>query len=281
MTTEPLRVYVGAVHSHRLLLEVLRWSIQRHSGRAALVQSVGELLGPAMVLAQRAENRPATPFSFHRFAVPMLCGWRGRAIYLDSDQLVLRDIAELHDRPMRLGARLLRRARNGPDGRTGVRASSVMLLDCHRLRCWSPERIASDLDGGRYRYEDLMKLKPIWLKGSLPRHWNAFDHFEPGRTGLVHYTRKATQPWLAREHPLEALWFEALFSGLDAGAVSQEAIDFSLAGGYVRPSIAWQTQRREADSRRVPRELHGADEAFLDYCRQHDFNNVDGDYRGK
>lgn len=281
MTTEPLRVYVGAVHSHRLLFEVLRWSIRRHASRPVEVQSIGELIGDGLVLPQRPENRPGTPFSFHRFAVPMLAGWRSRAIYVDSDQLVLRDIAELYDRPMRFGARVLRRIGRGPDGATGMRASSVMLLQCDRLRDWSPQRIADDLDAGRYSYEALMKLRPIWLKGSFPRHWNSFDHYEPGRTGLLHYTGKSRQPWLRRGHPFESFWFEALYSGLDAGEISQEAIDFSLENGYVRPSLAWQTQQRETDSNRVPAELHAADEAFLEYCRQHSFNNLDGDYRAR
>uniref|UniRef100_UPI001842411F hypothetical protein n=1 Tax=Methylibium sp. TaxID=2067992 RepID=UPI001842411F len=78
-----------------------------------------------------------------------------------------------------------------------------------------------------------------------------------------------------------SFWFEALYSGLDAGEISQEAIDFSLENGYVRPSLAWQTQQRETDSNRVPAELHAADEAFLEYCRQHSFNNLDGDYRAR
>lgn len=279
MHSDPIRVFVGAVHSHRLLFEVLRWSVQRHTRRPVEVLSLGELIGDQLVLPKRPENRPGTPFSFQRFAVPMLAGWRGRAIYVDSDQLVLRDIAELHDRPMPLGLRVLRRAARGPDGGTGMRASSVMLMDCGRLRDWSPQQIADDLDAGRYSYEDLMKLRPIWLKARFSRQWNSFDHYEPGRTGLIHYTGKSSQPWLRRGHPHESLWFEALYSGLDAGTVTQEAIDYSLANGYVRPSLAWQTAHRETDSRRVPEELHAADEAFLEYCRQLSFNNLDGDYR--
>ena len=276
---EPIRIYVGAVHSHRLMVEVLRWSIRRHTRRATEVLPIGELLGSDPPVPKRAENRPTTPFSFQRFAVPMLAGWQGRAIYLDSDQLVLRDIAELYELPMRFGARLLRRTEKGPDGRTGTHASSVMLLRCDRLRDWSPERIANDLDQGRYGYHDLMKLKPIWLKGSMPRHWNAFDHFEAGRTGLLHYTRRSTQPWIARGHRFEALWFEALYSGLDAGAVSRDAIDFAVANRYVRPSFGWQVERRETDSARVPAELQAADAAYLDHCSRHQFNNLDGDYR--
>lgn len=277
--TDPIRVYVGAVHTHRLMFEVLRWSIRRHTRRTVDVFNIGELLGPTPPLPSKPENRPVTPFSFHRFAVPMLAGWQGRAIYLDSDQLVLRDIAELHDLPMRFGVRLLRRAEHGRDGRTSIHASSVMLLRCDRLRAWSPQRIADDLDSGRYSYPALMKLKPVWLKGSFSAQWNALDHFEPQRTGLLHYTRRSAQPWLARNHPFETPWFEALYSGLDAGEVSAEAVEFAVANQYVRPSFAWQVERRLTTSDSVPEDLRAADAAFLAHCSQRQFNNLDGNYR--
>ena len=41
------------------------------------------------------ENRPRTPFSFQRFLIPELCGYSGKAIYLDADMQVFRDIREL------------------------------------------------------------------------------------------------------------------------------------------------------------------------------------------
>lgn len=273
-----MRIFVGAVHTHRLMFEVLRWSIRRHASRPVEVHSIGALLGSTLPVPNKPENRPVTPFSFQRFAVPMLAQWQGRAIYLDSDQLVLRDIAELNDRTM-FGLRLMHRPKRGPDSRTGSHVSSVMLLQCDRLRQWSPQQIADDLDAGRYSYHALMKLKPIWLKGTFPRHWNSLDHLEPGRTGLLHYTRRSTQPWLAREHPHEGVWFEALFSGMDAGEVSPEAIDFAVNEGYVRPSFAWQFKRREPDSRHVPAEWHERDAAFLAHCAKHQYNNLDGDYR--
>ncbi len=281
MTAESIRVFVGAVHSHRLFVEVLRWSIQRHTRRSVEVLSIGDLMGDTLALPKRPENLPNTPFSFQRFAIPMLTGWQGRAIYLDCDKVVLKDIAELHDRPMRFGQKVLRRTWMGPDGRVKMRSSSAMLMDCARLREWEPQRIADELDAGRYSYGDLMKLKPLWLKGSVPRYWNSFDLYEPGRTAVLHYTRKSTQPWINRGHPFESVWFEALYSGLDAGAVSRDAIDFSLEHGYVRPSMAWQISQRETDSRRVPPDLHAADQAFLDRCSQFNFNNLHGEYRRK
>jgi hypothetical protein len=70
-----------------------------------------------------------------------------------------------------------------------------------------------------------------------------------------------------------------LYSGLDAGEVSPDAVAFAIANRYVRPSFAWQAERRESDSSKVPAELHEADAAFLEHCSKHQFNNLDGDYR--
>ncbi|NKF23608.1 glycosyl transferase [Solimonas marina] len=45
-------------------------------------------------------ERWATPFSGFRWGVPSRCGYEGRAIYMDTDMLVLGDIAELWTMPM-------------------------------------------------------------------------------------------------------------------------------------------------------------------------------------
>jgi hypothetical protein len=42
----------------------------------------------------------ATPFSGFRWALPAICKFEGKAIYMDSDFIVLADIAELWNTPM-------------------------------------------------------------------------------------------------------------------------------------------------------------------------------------
>lgn len=275
--TQPLRVFVGSVHSHRLMVQVLRWSIQRTASREIEVHGIGEKLGGDFPLPRNPANHPATPFSFQRFAVPQLAGYQGRALYMDADQLVLRDVAELFDRRM-WGLPLQCRSTGGPDGARNRNRSSVMLLDCARLK-WDPAQIARDLDEQRYGYHQLMSLKFVPLKGRFPRHWNSLDRFEPGRTGLLHYTRRASQPWVSRVHPHARLWFDALFSGIDAGAVEPAAVDEALTLRYCRPSVRWQVDARVADPGQVPNELHAADLAFFQHCEKNQFNNLDGDYR--
>lgn len=273
----PVRIFIGSVHSHRLMVQTLSGSIRRHTRREVTVESIGERLGGNPPMPNNPAHRPATPFSFQRFAVPMLAGHQGRAIYMDADQLVLGDVAELHDRPM-WGLRLLCRPTGGPDGARKRNRSSVMLIDCGRTD-WSPQGIADGLDAGRFDYHALMSLKMVWLKGVFPRHWNSLDHYEPGRTRLLHYTRRPTQPWVSRKHPHAHLWFEALFAGLDDGAVQADTVREALENRYCRPSLAWQVEQREADASKVPARFDGADADFFSYCEKNQFNNLDGVYR--
>jgi len=45
----------------------------------------------------------ATPFSGYRFGIPAYCGFEGQAIYMDSDMMILGDLAELWDAPFEPG----------------------------------------------------------------------------------------------------------------------------------------------------------------------------------
>ena len=50
-------------------------------------------------LPKDEKNRPRTGFSFFRFAIPELCNYSDRALYLDADMQVFSDLAELWDIP--------------------------------------------------------------------------------------------------------------------------------------------------------------------------------------
>jgi len=56
-------------------------------------------------------ERWVTPFSGFRWAIPELCGFNGRAIYMDADMIVLRDIASLWRMPIGPGKVLAAKGR--------------------------------------------------------------------------------------------------------------------------------------------------------------------------
>src|SRR5438093_12749241 len=106
----------------------------------------------AMPMPRDARNRPRTPFSFQRFLIPALAGYRGRAIYLDSDMQVFKDMRALWTLPF-MGADLLVISEPKDSGRRPQ--FSVMVLNCDSLH-WDLREIVRGLDEGQLTYEELM-----------------------------------------------------------------------------------------------------------------------------
>src|SRR5207249_1624073 len=94
----PVRIYVAATDAQMLAVKVLEFSIKKHASVSVEVTPL-HTTGLAIPVPKDARNLPRTPFSFQRFLIPALKGYRGRAIYLDSDMQVFRDIRELWTLP--------------------------------------------------------------------------------------------------------------------------------------------------------------------------------------
>jgi hypothetical protein len=108
-----------------------------------------------------------------RFMPPELMGYAGRAIVIDPDVFAVGDVFELLSREM-AGTALMCRARKGPKGL----ASSVMLLDCAKLRHWRCAEQFDEMFASRRDYMDWisLKLEPRETIGLLEPEWNDFDH---------------------------------------------------------------------------------------------------------
>ncbi len=133
-------------------------------------------------------------FTLLRFLPPELCDWRGIALVIDPDVFAVKSIDSLYDIDMQ-GHAILARKVNSPNGNE-YSGSSVMLLDCSKLRHWNWNGILSDLFDGKIDYQDLMQLKledPRTI-GELSVSWNEFDSIKEG-TKLLHTTMRNTQPW--------------------------------------------------------------------------------------
>jgi hypothetical protein len=187
-------------------------------------------------------HAPYTEFSFARFAIPALCGHRGRAVYMDSDMLVFRDIGELWDAPLDGAAVAIEagsRSEPGQIAHARNRHAAVMLMDCARLP-WDVATIVSGL-GRDYDYNALMGLAPLLDEGqireSIPVGWNDLDRYDPARTRNLHYTEIRTQPWVHPGHPHGALWVDALRGMLAAGAITADMVSAEVELGHVRPSL--------------------------------------------
>ncbi len=130
-----------------------------------------------------------------RFLPPKLMNWQGRAVVTDPDVFAAGDINELLDRDMG-GAAVMGRHRSGKDDKQYQVATSVMLMDCARLKHWDAEAEFGQLFTREKDYKEWMVLAyedPANI-GFLEDYWNDFDHLD-ANTRLLHNTKRRTQPW--------------------------------------------------------------------------------------
>ncbi|HEV8408206.1 MAG TPA: hypothetical protein VGQ34_09765 [Sphingomicrobium sp.] len=201
-----------------------------------------------------------------RFAVPGLLGYEGLALVTDPDVFAVGDVAELFGRDLG-GKAILCTPRPGYHKITDPLATSVMLLDCARLKHW---RFADDLMAlwsHRIDYLDWinLKLEDLDTIGLLEPEWNDFDHLTKS-TRLLHNTKRRTQPWktglpidftfkerkflnfalpIVRKlapnytrHPdqrQEAYFYALLAEALECGAVTRDQVEKEVQFGHVRP----------------------------------------------
>lgn len=130
-----------------------------------------------------------------RFAPPELMQYEGRAIVIDPDVFAIGDICELFAMDMHHHA-VLCRMRPALKDLPPYRASSVMLLDCAKLRHWNLAEHFAELFTFKRDYLAWIKLElePEGSVGLFGPEWNDFDRLTP-ETKLLHNTYRRTQPW--------------------------------------------------------------------------------------
>lgn len=213
------KVVIGGARKDRIPALVAAWSVKK---RASI---------PVEIIHTWDRELPKRPcptgFSYVRLQVPALCGYEGRALYMDSDQIMYGDVAELAAMDMG-GCRVLR-----PSNQT-----AVLLMDCHLLP-WDIGQYFDALDKGEATYHDIMwKLWPVNAGeiGPLPDEWNMLDAWTE-RAKILHYTKVATQPWLFGSHPFGHKWYDALDDALKGEAVTAEQIAEDEKLGFIKVNV--------------------------------------------
>src|SRR3989344_1236777 len=204
-------------------------------------------------------------FTLTRFMPPAVMGYQGRASGIDPDIFALTDVTELFDLDLAGHAVAGCRKKDAWD-------SSVILMDCEKLRQWDIEKILADITIGTRSYMDIMTLKGEDVQ-EIPRSWNSLDSLTPD-TKMLHTTTRLTQPWktglpidftrnkmpkyfgvIPREpihkllgkyptryqpHPdpaVEHFFFSLLKESVAAGAVSDSEIAEAIREGNVRVDL--------------------------------------------
>lgn len=256
----PIKVYVGSMPEQMLSVKVLEYSIRKNSSMS--VEVIPLFKNDIQIPKPKDErNKPRTPFSFQRFLIPELKGHTGRAIYVDSDMQVFRDIRDLWERPME-GCDVLAAYESSDSGRKPQFA--VMLLDCEQLQ-WDIAEVVKRLDSGELNYEKLMfemgvakKVCPV-----IEREWNSLEHYEEGKTALIHYTDMDKQPWLFTHNPNAPLWVAELSEAIKQKFISMDFLNEEIDKGNVRPSLAYQVKNRKFQSSEIPEKIKKLDRDFV------------------
>lgn len=254
MSSEPVRVFVGSDASQDLAVDVLAYSIRQNTDLRVEVTSMSNLTLPEPNDIRQGSR---TNFSFTRFAIPALCNYQGRAIYMDADMQVFKDIEQLWNLPFE-GEEKIQILEEIPDefqpkdGQVGApkerkKQSSVMLLDCARLD-WVAEDIIAGLDGD-YTYDELLSeiciLKPEEIGWRVPWIWNSLETYIEGTTALTHYTDMYTQPWASHLNPIGWVWIEEVKRMLADGSLKWDQIEKEVELGHFRPSLLVELRMNE------------------------------------
>lgn len=193
-----LDVYIGYDVAERVAYHVLAQSIIDHCSTPVRITPV------ALSLLRKLHNRVRVPeqstdFSFSRFLVPYLSGYRGWSLFMDCDMLVRADLANLFALRDETAAVMVAKHNYVPRdqvkflGNTQLpypkkNWSSVILFNNVRCQALTPAYVeaASGLELHQFRW-----LQDDGLIGDLPLEWNWLvgEYASNQEACIAHFTR--------------------------------------------------------------------------------------------
>jgi len=233
-----IKVFVGASEEQLIPSLVLEYTIRKYSSLSVEVVPLYQK-EISFRMPKDKRNRPRTPFSFQRFAIPQLT--TGKAFYLDSDMIVFKDMAPLLDLDFE-GHEIISVREVGKTGHqfSAKPSFAVHLIDCDKVN-WDLNKIVDQLDEGKLTYESLMfdfAIADYTLK--IGPEWNHLDYYKEGETALLHYTNMNSQPWrpqARKSHKLAYLWKDALREAIAEGIVKESLVEDNIRKGWVRKEV--------------------------------------------
>lgn len=168
-----LRVFIGRDPRQPIAYNVLADSIVQRASRPVSITALSLKTLPIT-------RRGLTEFTFSRWLVPFLCGYEGKALFLDADMVVTADIAELFAVDMRHHQVLVNKEQ------AKFEWPSAMLFDCSACMALTPEYI----DDKRNQLFDF-----AWAEhgavGAFPPEWNHCVGYAAPRLDakLYHFTK--------------------------------------------------------------------------------------------
>lgn len=182
-----LRVMIGYDERQPLAYNVMQHSLARHS-------SLPVAITPLILRQLPLKRKGLTNFTYSRFLVPYLMGFKGWALFVDPDMVVTGDIAEL-----------FRSADPEADVMVNTQQpafewGSAMLFNCAKCSILTPEYIED-------RTHPLFDLKWASSVKAFPREFNHCVGYVPFETAkLYHYTAGLPCWEETHGHPADVHW---------------------------------------------------------------------------
>jgi hypothetical protein len=207
-----LKIFIGWDSRFPEPADVLAHSLRKH---ASIPLDIRYLKLPELGLNRPHDPLASTEFTYSRFLVPHLCGYRGTAIFMDNDMLCFSDVKELADLDMSKYALRVVKHDYAPANTVKMYGcpqtsyprknwSSLMLMNCAKLTLWSKQVVETQTGAYLHRFQDI----PDEQIGDLPPAWNVLDTMDAS-TRLIHYTNGG--PWFEayQDHPHAGVWQQA------------------------------------------------------------------------
>ena len=242
-----IRISIGSEPMQWVACEVLKHSIRRRTERPIeFVETWTKAGGWHPLMSTVPSLKGGTGFNIWRWLTPQLYH-DGKAIYLDADQIVLADIGELWDQ-LQAGNTIacvtdavgIFGGKKVPE--PGKRQTSVMLMDCQRLRMAMQSCPLAACAAGRMEYRDLMQA--AWIDAdavqTLPPEWNHFGIWNEA-TKLIHFSHVASQPYRKPDHPAAWVFGTELRHAVADGVLTVKQLKREADAGNIDPHW-WQIQ---------------------------------------
>lgn len=216
---DPIQVFIGYEPRQPIAFHVLAHSIWRQASREVLIR-------PLILAHLPITRRGLTDFTYSRFLVPHLSGFKGISIFIDSDFLCLGDVAELADMAREFAAET---------------ETDVMVVKNQLRFEWASMMV--------FRNYSCLKLRPkfvqddknalfdfAWARNvkELPKEWNhlvGYDEPNPAAK-LVHFTQGIPYFSETRDSEFAAEWM-AEANSMGSTVTWQELMGKSVHAGPV------------------------------------------------
>ena len=235
---EKLKIFIGTEPNQYVPQQVLIYSIKEKLSRPADIRPT----------RQKDGRVGGTNFGFVRFNVPQLANYNGKAVYMDADQIVLDDMAKLFDAlDDSHDIALVQNAQGSYNKKELTRANqtSVMVLNCDRLKDWNPKTMFDGVvanreepKAGQIRYKNFMQLEHLDQSRiqELDPAWNHYNQEFPN-SKLIHFSHVRSQPWKNPAHALTPMWTQWLKRAMKAGYLSRARLLWEIIRGHVHTSF--------------------------------------------